>query len=81
MLVDCLPEETIRQVLSSGDFPHAGNFALLGQAHPVPGGYSVSGRWPFMSGCQNARWLIVGAVVVEEEKPGSTRMTVLSPCS
>jgi alkylation response protein AidB-like acyl-CoA dehydrogenase len=28
----------------------------LGRATPVPGGYRVSGQWPFASGCHNAGW-------------------------
>src|SRR5438552_4874643 len=31
-----------------------GPFAMLGQATPVPGGYRVSGRWPFASGCEHS---------------------------
>lgn len=27
-----------------------------GQAHRVPGGYRVSGRFPFLSGCQHCEW-------------------------
>lgn len=27
------------------------------EAHAVPGGYQVSGRWPFASGCRQASWM------------------------
>jgi 3-hydroxy-9,10-secoandrosta-1,3,5(10)-triene-9,17-dione monooxygenase len=34
-----------------------------GKAVPVPGGYKVSGRWPFGSGVDAATWHMVGAMV------------------
>jgi alkylation response protein AidB-like acyl-CoA dehydrogenase len=47
-----------------------------GHAEPVHGGYRVSGRWPFASGCQNAQWIaghfVVhknGAPVMSEGRP------------
>jgi alkylation response protein AidB-like acyl-CoA dehydrogenase len=40
-----------------------------GQAIPVPGGYCVSGRFPFASGCQHCEWIWLGCVVVEGGTP------------
>jgi indole-3-acetate monooxygenase len=37
-----------------------------GRGERVRGGYRVSGRWPFASGCQNAQW-IAGHFVVHED--------------
>jgi alkylation response protein AidB-like acyl-CoA dehydrogenase len=37
-----------------------------GQATPVPGGYRVSGRFPFASGCQHSEWVWLGCAVVED---------------
>ena len=31
----------------------------------VPGGYRVSGRFPFVSGCQHCEWLWAGCTVIE----------------
>ena len=36
-----------------------------GQAVRVPGGYRVSGRFPFASGCNHCEWLWLGCVVYE----------------
>jgi alkylation response protein AidB-like acyl-CoA dehydrogenase len=36
-----------------------------GKAVRVPGGYRVSGRFPFVSGCQHCEWLWVGCTVIE----------------
>jgi alkylation response protein AidB-like acyl-CoA dehydrogenase len=43
-----------------------------GRAVLVPGGYRVSGRFPFASGCQHCEWLWVGCVVTDD---GAPRMT------
>src|SRR4051812_4857178 len=40
-----------------------------GQALRVPGGYRVSGRFPFASGCQHCDWVWVGCVVVADGQP------------
>lgn len=40
--------------------------------HAVPddaGAFSLSGRWPFNSGCRHAEWLQVGAFVMDGEAP------------
>jgi alkylation response protein AidB-like acyl-CoA dehydrogenase len=36
-----------------------------GQAVRVPGGYRVSGRFPFVSGCHHCEWLWLGCSVLE----------------
>jgi alkylation response protein AidB-like acyl-CoA dehydrogenase len=36
-------------------------FSLHSQAEPVDGGYRLSGRWQFSSGCDHARWAILHA--------------------
>jgi indole-3-acetate monooxygenase len=40
-----------------------------GQALRVPGGYRVSGRFPFASGCQHCEWVWLGCVVVADGQP------------
>jgi alkylation response protein AidB-like acyl-CoA dehydrogenase len=40
-----------------------------GQAIRVPGGYRVSGRFPFVSGCHHCEWLWLGCIVVENGAP------------
>jgi indole-3-acetate monooxygenase len=37
-----------------------------GTATCVPGGYQISGRWPFASGCRHADWLIAGCTLVDD---------------
>src|SRR5262245_54084078 len=40
-----------------------------GQAEAVPGGYRVSGRFPFSSGCQHSEWVWVGCLVHANGSP------------
>jgi len=40
-----------------------------GQAERVPGGYRVSGRFPFVSGCHHCEWLWLGCIIVENGAP------------
>ncbi len=46
-----------------------GVFAPLGKAEVVDGGYRVSGRWPFASGCEHCTWLMGGSVVLDGGRP------------
>ncbi|MEO0326716.1 MAG: acyl-CoA dehydrogenase family protein, partial [Myxococcota bacterium] len=47
----------------------AGVFAPMGRARAVDGGYRLTGRWSFTSGCENATWILGGALVDEGEGP------------
>lgn len=58
--------------------PHlliAGGQAPLGQAVPDPasGGYQLSGRWPFGSGCLHSNWYMGGFIVMEGHRPRMTQ--------
>jgi hypothetical protein len=37
-----------------------------GEARRVPGGYRVSGRFPFVSGCHHCEWAFLGCIVVKD---------------
>jgi indole-3-acetate monooxygenase len=41
----------------------------VGKAEVVDGGYRISGRWPFASGCQNARWICGHCMVSKDGQP------------
>jgi 3-hydroxy-9,10-secoandrosta-1,3,5(10)-triene-9,17-dione monooxygenase len=47
---------------------------LGGTATPVPGGFRVSGRWSFSSGCDASSW---GMVSTPGDRPGATRWLLL----
>ncbi len=41
----------------------AGSLAPTARAIPVTGGWRLTGRWPFASGCDHARWALLGVKV------------------
>ncbi|MFE7741767.1 3-hydroxy-9,10-secoandrosta-1,3,5(10)-triene-9,17-dione monooxygenase oxygenase subunit [Nocardia sp. NPDC057455] len=45
------------------------SYAMTGTAVPVDGGYRLSGAWGFASGCDHARWALLGAKVVVDGEP------------
>ena len=45
------------------------SYAPVGKVKPVEGGFRLSGRWSFSSGCEHCKWVFVGAVVPTEEAP------------
>ena len=64
-----LDEATAREIFGDPGSIVSGVFAPRGVARVVEGGYRVTGRWPFASGCQHATWLLGGAVIVEHGAP------------
>ena len=66
---DYLPEGASRDVYGSGDAIGAGSLGPNGQAEMVDGGYRVSGRWSFASGCHHATWFLCGCLVMEDGRP------------
>ena len=71
LLFSRLPRETFDAMYAAGpDIIQAGLAgAPLGRAELAPGGYRVTGRWPFSSGCQHADWIIGLAVVTRDGEP------------
>ncbi|GAB4584109.1 3-hydroxy-9,10-secoandrosta-1,3,5(10)-triene-9,17-dione monooxygenase oxygenase subunit [Nocardia sp. IFM 10818] len=53
------------------------SYAPTGKLTAVEGGYEISGRWSFSSGCDHARWVFLGALVPSEQ--GMDYYTVLVP--
>jgi 3-hydroxy-9,10-secoandrosta-1,3,5(10)-triene-9,17-dione monooxygenase len=43
------------------------SYAPTGVVEPVDGGYRLSGRWQFSSGCDHAEWALLGAFVPTED--------------
>jgi indole-3-acetate monooxygenase len=66
-----LPDEAARIMYATGSVHMAGNITYYPGcvAVPAPGGYHLTGRWPFASGCNGADWLLAGAPVMEGENP------------
>ncbi|MDX1382919.1 MAG: acyl-CoA dehydrogenase family protein [Thermoanaerobaculia bacterium] len=79
-LVALLPRPTFDEFYADGpDTTIGGAFAPRGQAVVEDGGYRVSGRWGFASGCRHAEWLFGNCVVMRDgapvmEESGAPRM-------
>jgi alkylation response protein AidB-like acyl-CoA dehydrogenase len=59
--------------------PLAGIFAPSGKAVATDGGYRLSGRWSYASGCDNATHRLVGGLVLREGAPPEHRLFFLPP--
>lgn len=55
------------------------SYAPMGRLTPVDGGFELTGRWSFSSGCDHASWALLGALVVGEQGRPVDFMTVLVP--
>jgi alkylation response protein AidB-like acyl-CoA dehydrogenase len=60
------PEVAAVMIGDDHDFCSTSMFGPLGQAVPDGRGvFTVTGRWPFNSGCPHSEWLQVGVMVIE----------------
>jgi alkylation response protein AidB-like acyl-CoA dehydrogenase len=64
-----LPEAVARDIYAAPHHVTGGVFAPHGRATVVAGGYRVSGRWPFASGCEHCNWLMGGCVILDDGRP------------
>ena len=70
LLTSLLPPETYDQVYRNGpDMIVAGSLVPAGTAEAVRGGFRVTGRWPFASGCLHSGWLLGLCVMTEGGQP------------
>jgi indole-3-acetate monooxygenase len=55
-----LPDEGVREIYAHGPDTVVAGTAVMGggRAVPVDGGYRVTGRWPFGTGCQESAWML-----------------------
>ncbi len=63
-----MPEPTAREVFKPRVVT-GGAQAPNGRAVRVEGGYRVSGRWGFASGCTHCSWLVGGTLIMEGDAP------------
>lgn len=54
-------------------------YAPVGRLAPVDGGFRLSGRWSFSSGCDHASWALLGAMLLGADRKPVDFMTVLVP--
>ena len=66
-----LPDEGVNEIYANGAATVIAGTAVPGggQAVPVEGGYRVSGRWSFGSGCREAAWMLGSFQIVDNDCP------------
>lgn len=64
-----LPAEGVQEIYPKGHRNVIAGTAIQGggQAVAVPGGYRVSGRWTFGSGCQEAAWMLGSFQILDDD--------------
>jgi alkylation response protein AidB-like acyl-CoA dehydrogenase len=79
IILGLLPRETFDAIYAGGpDVVLSAVFNPTGTATPVDGGFLVSGRWAFASGCQHAHWFS-GHCLVDDGRMPPVRMMVMPP--
>jgi alkylation response protein AidB-like acyl-CoA dehydrogenase len=74
-----LPRESFDELFADPDAITAGAFNPTGSITASDGGYRVSGRWSFASGCEHASWIYGNCVEVTDEGEPRLRIAVFSP--
>src|SRR5262245_33069375 len=65
-----LPRDTYEEVYRTGAAVIVGGWAQpAGTAEAASGGWRVSGRWPFASGCQHADWMLGLCIMSDGGQP------------
>ena len=60
-----LDQQVAREMYPDLDMVTASSLIPRGRAVKAPGGYRVSGQWPFSSGCQHSDWIVGGCLVYD----------------
>jgi 3-hydroxy-9,10-secoandrosta-1,3,5(10)-triene-9,17-dione monooxygenase len=60
------PDESQDEVFADGVPRISGSFSPTGTAVRKNGGFVVSGRWPYNTGCHGAQWTVVVALVASD---------------
>lgn len=78
--VSLFPQAAQEEVWSSGpDTLICSSYAPVGRLTAVEGGYLLSGRWSFSSGCDHTSWALLGGLVVGDEGRPVDFLSVLVP--
>jgi len=75
-------QDAAREMYRDLDAPSASSLVFSGRAVAADGGYRVTGRWPFVSGCQHCDWVLLTCEVYEGDAPriGSNGMPERRAC-
>jgi len=66
-----LPDEGVHEIYAHGADTVIAGTAVMGggRAVPVDGGYRVTGRWPFGTGCQESAWMLGSFQILDGDQP------------
>src|SRR5213594_137585 len=66
-----LPDEGVHEIYAHGADTVIAGTAVMGggRAVPVAGGYRVTGRWPFGTGCQESSWMLGSFQIIDGDQP------------
>src|SRR3954468_2012077 len=74
------PQEAQQEVWGEdSDTLVSSSYAPMGKLTPTEGGYELTGRWSFSSGCDHCSWVLLGALVIGPEGKPVDFLTVLIP--
>jgi alkylation response protein AidB-like acyl-CoA dehydrogenase len=62
-----IEESAARELFRDVNAPCAGSLLFAGKAERIEGGYRVSGRWPFNSGCQHASVFVLTCHIIDKD--------------
>ena len=65
----CFPKQAQDDFWSNPSALAAGSYAPMGQVTAEEGGYRLTGKWGFASGCDNAQWMYLGGTVTDAAGP------------
>jgi alkylation response protein AidB-like acyl-CoA dehydrogenase len=75
-----LPRETFDRLFAAGsDVIVAGGISPSGSIVPVEGGFEVTGRWGFISGCEHATWIWGNCLEQTQDGEHRFRIAVFEP--
>jgi alkylation response protein AidB-like acyl-CoA dehydrogenase len=66
-----LPDEGVQEIYAHGADTVIAGTAVMGGGRAVPaeGGYRVTGRWPFGTGCQESSWMLGSFQILDGDQP------------
>lgn len=66
-----LTDDGVSEIYARGADTVIAGTAVMGggQARPVDGGYRVTGRWPFGTGCQESAWMLGSFQILDGDQP------------
>ncbi len=65
----CFPKQAQDDFWSDRNALAAGSYAPVGKVTAAEGGYRLTGKWGFASGCDNAQWMYLGGTIPETSAP------------